>query len=90
MKTRSSRSIVTFFRPFTLAGNPDVIPAGDYEVLIEEERLEGRGFLAYRKTATYVFVAGKGGKAGKMEKLEVSGTDLETMLSQDRETPGKF
>ncbi|PVB62130.1 hypothetical protein DCO57_09380 [Labrenzia sp. 011] len=63
------------------------MPPGDYEVLIEEERLDGRGFLAYRKTATYVFVAGKGRNAGKMEKLEFSGIDLETMLGQNRETP---
>jgi hypothetical protein len=37
-----------------------VLPAGDYDILVEEELLQDMNFLAYRKTATYLMVAGKG------------------------------
>ncbi|MCX2725754.1 hypothetical protein [Roseibium salinum] len=82
MNTRSSRSMVTFFNPFTLSGDPDVLPAGTYEVVVEEELLQGLSFLAYRKTATYLIVASK----GRTERRKISWNDLEAVLSQDQAT----
>lgn len=60
MSMRSSRSTVTFSNPFTLPGYPGDLPAGDYEVLVEEELLQGLSFEAYRRTATYLTVRGRG------------------------------
>ena len=55
MTMRSTRSTVTFSSPFTLSGYPGDLPAGDYEVLVEEELLQGLSFEAYRRTATYLY-----------------------------------
>ncbi|WP_040440899.1 hypothetical protein [Roseibium aggregatum] len=80
MNTRSTRSTVTFCHPFTLKGHSDVLPAGDYEVLVEEEELQGVSFLAYRKKATYLIIMGH----GRTEMREISGNDLESVLNRDQ------
>ncbi|AQQ05659.1 hypothetical protein B0E33_20545 [Roseibium algicola] len=80
MNMRSTRSTVTFCHPFTLKGRSEILPAGAYEVLVEEEELQGVSFLAYRKTATYLIVM----RRGKTEMREISGEDLAAVLSLDQ------
>ena len=84
MNMRSTRSTVTFSNPFTLPGYPGDLPAGDYEVLVEEELLQGLSFEAYRRTATYLTVRGRGGHAGRTELRAISDSDLKEALSRDR------
>lgn len=67
MNTRSSRLMVTFSHPFALVGYADELPAGGYEVIVEEELIQGLSFEAYRTTATYLLVHGRGGRAGRTE-----------------------
>ncbi|WP_238991689.1 hypothetical protein [Gemmobacter caeruleus] len=84
MNMRSTRSTVTFSNPFTLLGYPGDLPAGDYEVLVEEELLQGLSFEAYRRTATYLTVRGRGGHAGRTELRAISDSDLKEALSRDQ------
>ena len=84
MTMRSTRSTVTFLNPFTLPGYPDDLPAGDYEVLVEEELLHGLSFEAYRRTATYLTVRGRGNHAGRTELRAISENDLKEALSRDQ------
>ncbi len=84
MNMRSTRSTVTFSNPFTLSGYPGDLPAGDYEVLVEEELLQGLSFEAYRRTATYLTVRGKGSHAGRTELRAISDSDLKEALSRDQ------
>ena len=84
MNMRSTRSTVTFSNPFTLPGYPGDLPAGVYEVLVEEELLQGLSFEAYRRTATYLMVRGTGGYAGRTELRSISDGDLEKAQSRDR------
>ena len=44
MTTRITKSIVTFDHAFALGQYSDILPAGDYEVVLEEERLQGPSF----------------------------------------------
>jgi hypothetical protein len=81
---RSTRSIVRFSHAFTLSGYLDELPAGEYEVVVEEELLQGLSFEAYRRTATYLFVRGKGGRAGRTEMRQITQGDLEMALSRDQ------
>jgi hypothetical protein len=76
MNTRSTRSTVTFSSPFTLPGYLGELPAGDYEVLVEEELLQGLSFEAYRRTATFLTVCGKGRQAGRSELRPTTESDL--------------
>ena len=84
MDTRSSRSIVTFTHSFSLPGYPDDFPAGEYGVVVEEETLQGLSFEAYRRTATYLIVHGKGGHSGHTEMHPTTEKDLEATLGRDR------
>ena len=86
MTMRSTRSTVTFSNPFNLPGYPGALPSGDYEVLVEEELLEGLSFTAYRRTATYMTVRGSGTHAGRTELRAISNSDLEKALRQDADT----
>lgn len=78
----STRSTVTFPQPFILPGYPDELPAGDYDILVEEELLGWLSFAAHRRTATYLAVPGKGRFAGRTELRPINMEDLETALGQ--------
>ena len=84
MTMRSTRSTVTFSNPFNFPGYAGDLPAGEYEVLVEEELLQGLSFEAYRRTATYLTVRGRGRHAGRSELRAISSSDLKEALSQDQ------
>ncbi len=44
MATRTQRKTVAFGHPFRLKGVDRVLPPGDYEVLTDEELIEGLSF----------------------------------------------
>ncbi|WP_417725581.1 hypothetical protein [Salipiger sp.] len=88
MTMRSTRTTVTFSNTFTLSGYADDLPAGDYEVLVEEELLHGLSFEAYRRTATYLTVRGKGRRAGGTELRATTASDLEKALKRDAAATG--
>ena len=76
-------SKLTFSQPFTLSGYTDELPAGEYEVLVEEELLEGVSFAAFRTTATHLTVRGRGRQAGRTELRRITRADLEAALGLD-------
>ena len=84
MNMRSSSFKVTFLHPFSLSGFQHELPAGDYEVLAQDELLSGHGFETYQRTATYLTVPGSGSRAGWMELHAVNESDLKEALSRDR------
>lgn len=84
MNIRSSTTQVTFAHPFTLSGYADMLPAGNYNVLIEEELLQGLSFEAYRRTSTHMMVTGQ---AGRVEMRPITEKDLEAAIGRDRAAP---
>lgn len=82
MNIRSTRSTVTFSNPLTLPGHPGDLPAGDYEVIVEEELLQGLNFEAYRRTAIYLTVPAKGARSGRSEMRVISESDLKAALGR--------
>ena len=52
MAMRTTKSTVTFVRPFRLGAFGEQLPAGRYPIETDEELLEGMSFPAYRRTAT--------------------------------------
>lgn len=83
MTMRTTKTTVTFSHPFTLAGYQGELPAGEYEVLVEEELLQGLSFEAYRRTATHLTVHGSGGHAGRTELRATSDNELKEALGRD-------
>jgi hypothetical protein len=84
MNLRSTTSVITFSNAFALSGDDGELPAGDYEVVVEEELLPGLSFQAYRRTATYLTVHGRGGRASRIEMRPTTDRDLENALARDR------
>lgn len=56
MRTRSSREAVTFPKPLFIDELGRELPAGRYDVVTEEELVEGLSFLAYRVVSTSIAI----------------------------------
>ncbi len=58
MTTRSRRETVTFLHPVQIQGVDRVLAAGSYEVVTDEEMIEGLSFPSFRRVATMIMVPG--------------------------------
>jgi hypothetical protein len=74
--TRSRRETVTFRHPFRIKGIDRQLPAGPYEVVTDEERIEGLSFPCFRRVATMIMVAGAPPHHHSTEMLSISSVDL--------------
>jgi hypothetical protein len=57
--TRTKRSKLTFSRPFQLKGVDRPLPAGEYELVSDEELIEGLSFPVYRRVASWIMAPTK-------------------------------
>jgi hypothetical protein len=53
MTARSRRETVHFVHPFQIRGVDRLLPPGAYEVITDEEMIEGISFPCYRRVATF-------------------------------------
>jgi hypothetical protein len=83
MATRTSRKTVTFGHLFSLAGVDRALPAGSYDVVTDEELIEGLSFPAYRRLATMMLVPAQSGQASSVEMLNVDPLDLAAAQERD-------
>ena len=72
MTTRSRRETVTFKHPFRIRGIDRLLPAGSYEVITDEEMIEGLSFASYRRVATMIMVP----NGLSMEMFSIGSVDL--------------
>ena len=56
MTIRSRRETITFRHPFRIKGIDRQLSAGAYEVITDEEMIEGLSFAAFRRVATMIMV----------------------------------
>jgi len=84
MLTRSTTSMVTFSNDFMIGDSQQEIPAGTYEIVVEEELLQSLSFKAYRRTATYLMIRGRGSNAGQTTMQMTTKEDLEHAIACDR------
>lgn len=87
MQMRTTRTTVSFRRPFRLAGEEADLPAGDYDFIVEEELIQGLSFEAYRRTASFLMVRTPGVSGGS-EMRPVEPRDLDAALERDRAAEG--
>ncbi len=86
MTTRTSKTTVTFTRPFSLSGFEGLQPAGSYSVETDEELLDGMSFPAYRRMATMMQLPAIGAKGAAGLSLQVAVIDpsqLDAALAAD-------
>jgi hypothetical protein len=81
MITRTRRMIVTFKMPFSLDGIGRSLPAGSYEVITDEELIEGLSFPVSRRIATMMLVPGQ--LSGSVEMVTVDPLALAAALKHE-------
>ena len=74
--TRSRRETVVFKHPFRIASVERLLPAGSYEVTIDEEPMEGSSFPSFRPVATMVMVPAPAPHSS-VDMVTISSIDLE-------------
>lgn len=75
MTIRSRRETITFRHPFRIRGIERLLPAGAYEIVTDEETIEGLSFPAWRRIATMITVPGEAVR-GSTELLSIGSVDL--------------
>jgi hypothetical protein len=76
MTTRTRRETIAFAGPFRIAGVDRSLPAGAYEVITDEEMIEGLSFASFRRVATMIMVPAAAHN-GSMEMIRIDPADLE-------------
>jgi len=84
MPNRITKKLVTFRNPFVLASRAETWPAGDYTIETEEEPLENRSFISYRRIETIMVVRPGTGKQGTTQFLKIDPLELDEALMKDR------
>jgi hypothetical protein len=79
MSIRTTRKIVKFSNPFSIEGIDRVLPAGNYEVVTDEELIEGLSFPVYRRVATMLLAPTQ----SAIEMVTIDPVDLAAALERD-------
>ena len=95
MTTRSRRETITFRHPAKIKGVDRVLAAGSYEVVIDEEMIEGllfpcfpvSLFPCFRRVATMITVPGAPPHQHAMEMLSISSVALADAQHRDAVAP---
>ena len=76
MTMRSRREVITFQHPFRIKGIDRVLPAGAYDVITDEEMIEGLSFASFRRVATMIMVPATPPRGSTMEMISIGAVDL--------------
>ena len=72
MTMRSRRETITFRHPFRIKGVDRLLPAGAYELITDEEMIEGLSFASFRRVATMMMAP----RGSSMEMISIAAVDL--------------
>lgn len=75
MTMRSRREAITFQHPLRIRGIDRLLPPGAYEVVTDEEMIEGLSFPAFRRFATMIMVPAAAQNSA-MEMVSIGSVDL--------------
>ncbi|TMJ49125.1 MAG: hypothetical protein E6G85_22340 [Alphaproteobacteria bacterium] len=87
MTIRSRKEIVTFRHPFQIRGIDRLLPAGSYEVITDEEMIEGLSFASFRRVATMMMVPAAASRGSTMEMVSIGSVDLSDAQRIDASAP---
>jgi len=83
MTTRSRRETVHFKHPFRIKGIDRLLAPGAYEVITDEEMIEGLSFASFRRAATMIMVPGAAPRTSSMEMISIGSVDLSDAQRED-------
>jgi hypothetical protein len=81
MTIRTTRKTITFRKRFYLKGIDRSLPEGIYNVITDEELIEGVSLPAYRRISTLMLVPAQTGSA--VEMVMIDPLELEAALERD-------
>jgi len=87
MTMRTRREKVHFRHPFQIKGIDRLLPPGDYEVITDEEMIEGISFPCFRRVATLIMIPGMAPHQSTMEMISISSVDLSNAQRIDASAP---
>jgi hypothetical protein len=79
---RTKRQTLTFRHPFSLKGVDRQLAPGEYEVVTDEELIEGLSFPVYRRVATMIFVP-VDSLGSAIEMVTIDPADLDEVKARD-------
>ncbi len=82
---RSTRDMITFEHPFTLAGFDAPQPPGTYMVITDEEEIPGLSFLAWRRVSTQIYLPAIGVQTVQEQVITIDPRELITAQKRDSE-----
>ena len=83
MTTRSRRETVHFKHPFRIKGIDRLLAPGAYEVITDEEMIEGLSFASFRRVATMIMVPAAAPRTSSMEMISIGSVDLSDAQRED-------
>lgn len=83
MAIRSTESMVTFNHPFRMSAFDDLLPAGTYRVVTDEEEILGLSFLAYQRIATSLQTPSISAPDGQSQSVPIQPAELTSALERD-------
>jgi hypothetical protein len=87
MTVRSRREIITFKHPFRIKGTDRLLPPGAYEVVTDEEMIEGLSFAAFRRVATMIMVPAAPPRTLTTEMISIGSVELSDAQRNDAGAP---
>jgi hypothetical protein len=89
MITRSRRETVHFKHPFRIKGIDRLLLPGAYEVITDEEMIEGLSFPSFRRVATMIMIPGAAPRHASMEMISIGSIDLADAQRIDASAPNE-
>ena len=87
MTMRSRREIISFKHPFRIEGVDRLLSAGAYEVVTDEEMIEGLSFASFRRVATMIMVPAAAAGNSTMGMVSIGSIDLSDAQRIDASAP---
>ena len=87
MTMRTRRETVHFRHPFRIKGINRQLTPEAYEIITDEETIEGLSFPCFRRVATMIMVPGAPPRRSAMEMISISSIDLSDAQRIDASAP---
>ena len=87
MTMRSRREAIMFLHPFRIKGIDRLQRPGAYQVITDEEMIEGLSFPAFRRVATMIMVPAAPPRSSTMEMISIGSVDLSDAQRIDASAP---
>jgi hypothetical protein len=87
MTVRSRRETITFKHPFRINGIDRLLPPGAYDVITDEEMIEGLSFASFRRLGTLIMVPAASPRTSAMEMISIAAIDLSEARRIDESGP---